>query len=85
TKIHQHLTHKFNIDRPLGRMTDRAAYRFADQSARASITILSRGRVCNGWEEMDDFVNSVLQRVIPEELRAKESVRAYLRIRYSNQ
>ncbi|MFT6721780.1 MAG: hypothetical protein ACJA0J_002587, partial [Bdellovibrionota bacterium] len=56
-----------------------------DQSVRASITILSRGRVCNGWEEMDDFVNSVLQWVIPEELRAKESVRAYLRIRYSNQ
>jgi hypothetical protein len=62
----------------LEQMTDRAAYRFADQSARASINILSSGRVYNGWEEMDDFVNGVLQRVIPEELRAKEFVRAYV-------
>lgn len=62
----------------LEQMTDRAAYRFADQSARASVNILTSGRVYNGWDEMDDFVNGVLQRVMPEELKGKEFVRAYV-------
>lgn len=62
----------------LSQMTERAAYRFADQSARASVNILSSGRIYNGWDEMDDFVNGVLQRVMPDELRSKEFVRAYV-------
>lgn len=62
----------------LDQMTDRAAYRFADQAARASVNILSSGRVYNGWDEMDEFVNGVLERVMPEELKSKEFVRAYV-------
>ncbi|TXF91709.1 M48 family metalloprotease [Neolewinella aurantiaca] len=62
----------------MDQMTDRAAYRFADQMARSSIDVLSGGRVYNGWDEMDEYVNGVLQRVIPEELRAKKFVRAYV-------
>lgn len=59
-------------------LTDRAAYRFADQAARSTYSILTSGQIYNGWTEMDDYVNSVLDKVMPAELRDKEYVRAYV-------
>lgn len=60
------------------KLDDRSAYRFADQAARSSIGILNSGQIYNGWEEMDDFVNGVMDKVIPDELRDREYVRAYV-------
>ncbi len=62
----------------LSQMTDRTALRFADETARGAASILQSGRVYNGWQEMEDYVNKVLQNVLPEDLRGKEFVRAYV-------
>jgi|AntRauTorckE5430_2_1112549.scaffolds.fasta_scaffold01731_2 hypothetical protein len=59
-------------------LTDRSAFRFADQASRSTYGILTGGQIYNGWTEMDDYVNGVLNKVMPDELRGKEYVRAYV-------
>lgn len=59
-------------------LSNRKAMQFADQSARGSINFLTGGRAYNGWDEMDTYVNEVLQSVMPEELNDKQFVKAYV-------
>ncbi|MEM9931822.1 MAG: hypothetical protein AAF840_18660, partial [Bacteroidota bacterium] len=71
--VHEDIPEKYR-----SQLDERTALRFADEAARGSASILQSGRVYNGWDEMDTYVNEVLQNVLPEELRGREFVRAYV-------
>lgn len=71
--IHQDIPQEFK-----DQLTDRKAFQFADQTARGSINWLESGKVYNGWTKMDDYVNKILQSVLPADLNNKKFVRAYV-------
>lgn len=60
------------------RLDERTALRFADQTARGTASILTSGRAYNGWDDLDAYVNQVLTRVAPPEMRDKTYLRAYV-------
>lgn len=56
----------------------RLTYRFADQQAYYISKRISSGIVYSDWVELEDYVNEVMQKVLPEELKSNEVVHAYL-------
>lgn len=56
----------------------RMNYRYADVEAKYIIETLTSGDVYTDWKELEDYVNKVLQNVIPEELKKDEMIHAYI-------
>ncbi len=59
---------------------DRAAYRFADQNGLQAEFSSKNGKVISDWPELSDYVNQVLQNVLPDELKSDKMIRAFLNI-----
>lgn len=57
---------------------DRMNYRFSDQQAYGISNLLSSGLVYTDWPEMEQFVNSVLRKVMPDELKSDTMIKAYV-------
>ena len=57
---------------------ERSAFEFADQSAYLSLNLLISGSVYNGWKEATSYVNEVLNKILPEELRERPYLKAYI-------
>lgn len=56
----------------------RTAYKFADMSAVVVRDLLTSGSCYSDWKELEDYVNQILQNVIPAELKDDKMIRAYI-------
>ena len=59
-------------------LNDRTCYRFADFAAIGLINRFSRGEIYADWPELEAYLNEVLQKIIPPELKKDSVIHAYL-------
>ena len=57
---------------------ERDLLRFADAAGRTSASLLSGGQVYTDWPELDDYVNAVLDKLVPAEFKDRPYLRAYV-------
>ncbi len=57
---------------------ERMTYRYADGQAMAISNIVSEGQTYRDWEEFENYLNKILEKVMPEELKKDKGVHAYL-------
>ena len=56
----------------------RSTFRFADQASIQLSYLFSSGEVYSDWSSFEDYLNQILQRVLPEELAQDSLIRVYL-------
>jgi len=56
----------------------RSTYRFADQSAIQLSALFSSGRVYSDWQVFEDYLNEILLKVMPDELKNEKQIKVYL-------
>ncbi len=56
----------------------RRTYRFADLSSIQISNLLSSGVVYNDWPKLEDYVNKILEKVVPPEYKGKEYLQVYV-------
>lgn len=56
----------------------RMTYRFSDQQAFGISELISSGEVYSDWMELENYVNSIMQKIMPEELKGDSVIHAYL-------
>lgn len=71
--INNGIPEKYNIPK-----YSRMNYRFADMNSFLISDLLSSGQVYTDWTEMETFLNKVLEKVMPEELKTDSMIRAYI-------
>ncbi|MBL7828930.1 MAG: M48 family metallopeptidase [Saprospiraceae bacterium] len=59
-------------------LSPRVAYYFADRSAVQLSSTFSSGTVYSDWPAFEDYLNKVMQKIIPEELAKDTIIHAYL-------
>ena len=56
----------------------RMSYKFADIQAYHISNLLHNGNVYSDWDELETYLNDVLQKVLPEELKNDSVIHAYI-------
>ncbi len=56
----------------------RKTYRFADLSSIHVSSLLSSGQVYSDWTSLEQYVNKILEKVVPEELKDEKFLHVYL-------
>jgi len=60
------------------KINPRTSFRFADESSIQTSLLLTSGQVYSDWEELEHYVNKILQKVLPNELKKDTLVHAYI-------
>ncbi|MBT8195264.1 MAG: M48 family metallopeptidase, partial [Bacteroidia bacterium] len=58
--------------------SDRSCFRFADQSAHFVSRVTSSGYIYSDWPELEEYLNKILQKVMPDELKDDSLIHAYV-------
>tara|TARA_B100000809_G_C14992164_1_gene478417 strand:+ start:396 stop:656 length:261 start_codon:yes stop_codon:yes gene_type:complete len=53
-------------------------YVFADEVASQISNLLTDGYVYNDWRDLEIYINKILLRIIPDELKADSTINAYI-------
>ena len=56
----------------------RSTFRFADQASIQLSYLFSSGRVYNDWPSLEEYLNDILKKVMPEELAKDSLIHVYL-------
>ena len=56
----------------------RSTFRFADEVAKQTSFIFSNASLYSDWLSLENYVNEILQKVLPEELKGEEYIHAYI-------
>ena len=56
---------------------DRKIYQFADESAAYAVNIMANGNVYSNWDELQEYIDAIFQKVLPKELK-DEKMEVYI-------
>ena len=57
---------------------EKVTYKFADKAASGISGLLSSGYVYSDWKTLEDYLNEILKRVIPQELLQDSFIHVYV-------
>ena len=57
---------------------DRKVFQFSDENAMRISNLIQSGDVYTDWKALEDYVNTVFQKVIPDELKTDKGIHAYI-------
>lgn len=56
----------------------RDIYRFAELSTYGKKELFTSGKIYLGWKEIEDYLNKILQQILPHELKGKQNMHVFL-------
>ncbi|MEM9819929.1 MAG: M48 family metallopeptidase [Bacteroidota bacterium] len=74
----QHIYQGISADYLTNRHRHHSAYRFADRSAAYVSRLLASGTVYSDWPEFEDYLNAIMDKVMPPELAGDKGIHAYI-------
>lgn len=66
------------VPKDLGEKYPRLKLQYAQTNAYYISQVVSNGYTYPGWEEMEGYVNEVMQSILPEDLKGKSNIHAYI-------
>lgn len=78
SELRKHINERIPARYKHSKVLERLAYEFSDKQAYIVHKTITGGEVYNDWEELENYVNDVLDKIMPDELKNDSVIHAYI-------